>query len=267
MRFLMLLGAQPLRAPEDDRGFDLNEDLNDGEVDEVDDEVEVDAEEGDGEVGADHGEEDDDAADEGQGRQVKAAPSRGERRFQALTRENRETRERAERLEREIQEIRQAGTQRTQQESEAVRAERLALMDPDERTNYLVAEVNQRTNGEIARLRFEMADREDRADFRALCSSDPVMAKLKDKVEETLAAERRAGRAGPNRETIATFLLGQMARERGAKAAGKQSAQAGRQRERQAAKPGGGRSDAGRGGAGPANDRAARAKRLADLPI
>lgn len=273
MKLRDLLGSTALRAPEDDRGFTQNEDVDHGEgLDaEVDDEIDEDEGlgAGEGEGGADRGEEADDGVgdDEARQRQNVRQPSRAERRVQSAVREAKEAKEEAGRIRQELADIRAGQDQNRQRESQADRAQRLALMEPEERTDFLLSEQRQQQSGEIARLRFEMADRDDRADFRADCANNPVLAKYKDKVEEVLATERRAGRQGPSRAIIAKYLIGEEAINKATRASGKQRAAAGRTVERQTARPGAGRSDSGRGDRAPKDDRAARAERLKDVNI
>lgn len=217
-----------------------------------------------------HGGEDLDAdEDDGQeGRQAaEVAPRRGRGadRFQELSRQNRELRERVERQEREFQAAQAERQRQSQQETERQEQERLALMTDAERFEHYRAKDRQEFGRQLAGLQFQMADSADRTAFEAKAARVPAFAAVADQVETLLASERRQGR-NPGREAVATYLVGQKAIERAARANGKQGRQAAAGRQRQQARPAGGRGDvaSNRQQAGQAD---ARRRRLEDMEI
>lgn len=143
-------------------------------------------------------------------------------------------------------------------ESQAQRQERLAQMEPWERTEYL-------TNERLAAIEWSANERADKMAFQLTCQMDPVANKLKDEVERELAALRARGQ-NVDRDTMLTFLLGQRARANASRATGRTKKVATNRREQQAARPGAARSDAALSGQRGATA-AARDKRLSDIQI
>lgn len=194
---------------------------------------------------------------EGQVRQ----PSRSERRVEQALKEAKEAREDAARLRAEMQQ-RQAAPQ----ETAAQRSERLAMMDPDQRVEYLLAERGRADETRYARLEFQMQDSADRTAFEGLCARNSTAAKLKTEVEDRLAELRRNGTTAP-RETVLKYVIGDRALANAPRAKTRAQNTADANRQRQTARPTGGRSDAGTPTGRIADDRAARAKRLEDQQI
>ena len=127
--------------------------------------------------------------------------------------------------------------------AERVEQERMALMDPDQRTQYLLGRQGQQFQSQINELRFQTWDASDKVKFDGMASRSPALASVADEVERVLAAERAAGRSGANRETIAAYVIGQRALARAGRAKAKQS-KTGRERlAQQSARPAGGSSD------------------------
>lgn len=238
------------------------------EVDEVDEEAE--GAEGDGD--SDEESEEASGAADGDGQEASGTsegsvrqPSRGERRIQAALKAAREANERAERAERLVTE---ATRTRQEQNRETVeqRRDRLAMMDPDDRVQYLLHEQGQKFEGELAAIRFQTADSADRTAFEGLCARNPAAGKLKAQVETYLADMRRNGTNAP-RETVLRYVIGDRALANAGKATGKAQRRADDNRVRQQARPGAARSDTGgesrRGG----SEAQQRAKRLEDIEI
>lgn len=219
---------------------------------------------------ADAGAADDAGADEGQAGQPAQVrgQSRAQQRIAGLSKRTREAEERAQRLEQELNTIRQQGQGRSQAEMQAERRARLELMSPEEKTDFLLNEQEQRFNGAFNQLRFEQADSQDRNRFDSVCARKPHFDAIKDEVEAELQKMRRNGATAP-RETIALYLIGKKADERASK--GGVTRQAARGKERVASQrvsAPSGRSDVRqpdqrRGG----NDAAARRSRLENQQI
>ena len=146
---------------------------------------------------------------------------------------------------------------RNQEDFQRQERERLEMMSPEERVEY---RVNQRLN----QIQFSTWDTNDRVMFEGLVSSNPAVAALKSEVEQVFQDRIRQG-APVDRQTIATFLIGQkaLAKAPRAKAAGARAAAAGKERNQV-------RASSGRGDAAPAGrtrmtEQEARAKRLQDV--
>ena len=196
------------------------------------------------------------AEEHGQVRQ----PSRAERRIQQALREAKEAKERTAALEQQL-------AQRTAQpvESPSARAERLAMMDPDERHNYELNELKQSVTGELAQIRFQTAESADRTAYEALCARSPVASRFRDQVEDYLTNARKTGWNAP-RETVLKYLIGERALANAGRANGKAARKAGENIQRQAARPGNARGDQSPGRS-TLSEQAARAKRLEDQQI
>lgn len=174
--------------------------------DDLDDEVEID-DTGDEELEPDGGEDlaDDDGQDEVD---EPRRPSRREARIQTLAEETRAARERADRLEAEIHEIRQREYSRSRsEETEAQRAERLALMTPEERSEYRLAEAMELNRRQLAEMQFRMEDQSDKRTFDAQATIDPLYAKWAPTVEAELQKLRMQGQ-NIDRERLFQYLVG-----------------------------------------------------------
>lgn len=218
-------------------------------AEDVETEVEGDAE-GEGgsdDLEADSGDEDapgEGEGEEGESGQVEARrPSRAQARVENALREAREAKEEARRAREEAAEARREREQRQQGESERERRERLALMSPDERTEFLLNEQGQRFERELFNIRFQTADNADRTRFEALAARTPAYAAIADEVETKIAEARAKGDRSLSREVLAKFLIGERAIARAARASNKQNRKAAADRQRQTARPAGGRSD------------------------
>lgn len=153
------------------------------------------------------------------------APSRGENRFQALRNDN-------QRLDRELAETRRRldeitrSMNRPQGESPEQRAQRHALMTPEERMQETLREAEGRMAQTVQGLQLQNADVADRATFQAKAAVDPLYAKWGPKVEGKLAELRAKGQSA-EREVILKFLIGEAALERrGSKEGRREVAQA-----------------------------------------
>lgn len=144
-------------------------------------------------------------------------------------------------------------------ETQAQRQARLAELEPWERTEFLV-------NERLAASEAQTNERLDRQYFESLCARDPIAAGMKDEVERELSALRARGQ-NVDRDTMLTFLLGQKARQNSGRATGRAAKAAAQRRERQAVRPGSGRSDTPAADRREANTKAARDKRLENYQL
>jgi hypothetical protein len=242
--------------PEDE--IEEVDDLQDEPVDEIDDD--------EGERNADEDPEDsagaaDDQRAEAEGTRDVRQPSRAERRIQQALREAKEAKE-------EVARLKALPPPAPQQprETPAQRAERLSMMDPDERVQFLLDEQRQQFEGRFGQLQFQTTESADRTAYEALCARNPAASRLQGQVETYLAEMRRNGTTAP-RETVLKFLIGERALANAGRANGRQAKRADDNRQRQTARPGNSRSDN-----APARDRGlseqdARRKRLEDMEI
>jgi hypothetical protein len=213
---------------------------------------------------SDESDDDDRAQSRSETRKVRK-PGRAEARIQEALERAKRAEERAERLERD-REFERRQPQRSQHEVDAERRERLSLMSADEKAEFLAEETRLQTRQELARIEFNSADRADKADFRALCRDDRAVAAVAEDVEARLAEMRRNGQ-NADRETIATFFIGQRARERGGAAKTKALKKRDADLDRERGRPvGGARSNVPRpGGKQQLNTREALRARLKDI--
>lgn len=208
----------------------------------------------------------DDREDEQEGEQQRQ-PTRGENRVARLARETAEARAEAAAARREADELRQQRQTAQPSETQAQRQERLAAMTEGQRLEYLLNESNANTQAQLAQIKFESWDTGDRSEFKALCAANPAVAKLADKVEDALRQMRSTGQ-NASRETVAKYLLGEMALSRAPRAAAKGARTAAAGRERQQGRPGAGRSDtAAPSGRKGGDERAQRRARLENVEI
>lgn len=138
-------------------------------------------------------------------------------RAQQAEREAKETKEKAERLERELADLRatrNAGPSEAEQAAHrAAEEQRLALMTPEERTDYRFDQLRRENAMERNRDRMNMQEQADAASFRSLQATNPVAKKYAADVEKLVAAEKGKGMIVP-REVALKFLLGEKMLER-----------------------------------------------------
>ena len=202
------------------------------------------------------------AGDAGQDGGLK--PSRAQSRIRTLADELKAERERGAQRDRELAEIR-AQSQRSQQrgESREEREARLALMDPEQRSEYRLNEALEQNRRDMAAMQFQMQDAADRSGFQARAATDKLYAKWGAKVEEELSKLRAQGQ-NVGREQLFKYLVGEAALAARGKA-GKTARQEGQKRiQRQTTKPLNSRGDA--GGARRRSE-ASLEERLADVEI
>jgi len=115
--------------------------------------------------------------------------------------------------------------QRRMQAEENARYE---LMTPDEKIAHNRQRDEQRFNAAFGQVRNEIFESNDRSTWRTLCASEPAARQYAEEVEQKRTQLMRENGGFPiPRETIFNWLLGQKARERSARANGKQKRVAG----------------------------------------
>jgi hypothetical protein len=234
---------------------------------------EIETPEGD-EAEAEEGDEaeDEPSPDEGDGEEAPPVAAQKPRSaatiaVQEAKRAAKEAKAEAENARREANELRQAMQGRQTEEQRRIEAERIALMPPEEKTDYLLRKQEQEFDGRFRGLEFRMQDNADRVAFEALCARNPAFEAVREDVERQLVETRRGG-GNVAREVAATYFIGKRALERAQKGSKTKQAAKGSQRVAAAgAKPAGGRSDVRGGERRGGDERAARAARLGDMEI
>lgn len=189
--------------PEDDRE----------PIDEGEEELEAGADDED-EVEETEPEDDDETQDDGQEPEpepeprTRRAPGRREAAVVQARRRAQVAEEQLRERELEIARLRGSPQPQDQRESAAVRAARLAAMDPVERVEFRLDEERQERQRERANDAFRNHDISDRQTFRALGETNPSAKKYEAEVEHRLQLLRASGQNAP-RESILKFLLGE----------------------------------------------------------
>lgn len=160
-------------------------------------------------------------AKEQQEQQVRQ-PTRGENRFQALRNDNQRLAAELSDTRRRLDEISRRMEQPKAQESPEARAQRLALMTPEERISETLRESEQRMQTQFQNMQFQSADQASRTAFSAKATVDPLYAKYAPKVEAMIAEERAKGYPIVDRELVLQILIGRAALERRSSKEGKQ---------------------------------------------
>ena len=163
-------------------------------------------------------------------------PTRGNRQVGELRRVARERAEENARLTREMAEMRGRLDQLARQpaapvETAAQRAERMALMSPEERAMEMVNESLARHGQQQAQLTNQLLDQSDRSAFEARAAATPLLKKLQSEVERTRQTIMQRDGTIISRMDVATYLIGQKVLQQQGK--GKPAAQA-RRRQQQA---------------------------------
>lgn len=190
--------------PEDDIPLDPPENETEPETEQEVETEEVDSEPEQGADDAEPGTQDRQASDR--------QPSRGERRHQVLSNELQEARKREADLNRRLDALLAGQTKQPSGESPEQRAQRLALLTPEERISETLRESEVNHRREMQGLQFAILDGNDRAAFEAKATVDTLYAKWKPKVEAELA-ELRAKGQNVDREKLMDYLIGKNARE------------------------------------------------------
>jgi len=143
---------------------------------------------------------------------ARAAPTRGENRFQTLRNENQRQAQELAETRRRLDEI-TARLSRPQGESPEQRAARHAMMTPLEVMQETARESEGRMAQQIQMLQLQNLETADRTAFQAKAAVDPLYAKWGPKVEGKLAELRSRGQ-NVEREVVLKFLIGEAALER-----------------------------------------------------
>lgn len=138
-------------------------------------------------------------------------PGRANVRIQALSKRAQEAEARLAQV--EAQRI--ADEQRRAAEARAAEDRRLeaeiAALPPEEQPAKRQEVFNRRVAQTVNGLQSQLADTQDQAAFQAAASADPILKAISPRVE-AIAAQYRANGNVVNRETIANYVLGQLAR-------------------------------------------------------
>lgn len=250
----MLSGATVSRAPEDDDGFEIDEDLDDQTLD---DDAEPDDE-------PDEPDEPDDALDADPAPDPEPRrPTRGENAVVRAKRELREANERAARLEQEMAALVQRANRAPQETPEQLRA-RLDAMDPLERIEYRIQQQELAANARLQQIEFETREAADKAAYEVLSQQRSIAAKLKDEVEARLADMRRNGTTA-SREVVLKYVIGDRALANAGRATSRAQKTATANRERNTTRPASGRGDVAGSDSRRGDTPQARAKRLENM--
>lgn len=270
-------------TPDEDEidGRQDDEDAGEG-ADEEAGEGEEPGDEADGEEDAEgEGLEDHEEADEQEGRHAqvdRAGPPRRRGASEVIRENKRRAKEADERYEterkaREAAERRaeaaeRAANERRQTETAEQERARLDTMTTEERYDYQLKKQQQESDRRFQGLQFQVWDSSDRANFRDLCREDPLVAKVKDKVEAEYKRLQAEGRP-VEREIIANQEIAKMMRQRRAPAGEKQRARGAETVRRETTRPVRARGDAPaqRGRRGQEDTPEARRRRLEGVTI
>src|SRR6185369_15997121 len=191
---------------------------------------------------------DDDQDDDGElaagGEEPPARQTRGDRTVGELRRVARERAEENAKLTRDMAELRGRLDQISRQPAAPVetaqqRAERMALMSPEERAMEMVNESLQRHERNQQQITNQLLDQRDRSSYEAMAATQPLLKKLAPDVERMRTGFIQRGEQVPNRVAIATYLIGEKVLQQQGK--GKPAAAA--RRRAQQARPANGRGD------------------------
>jgi len=201
----------------------------------------------------------------GDSEDVAPLQTRGSNRFQRLANENRALQQRLSDLERRG--TPQPQIQQPQEESEEQFQGRISLLPPDERIAARYERAERRNQVQMHALRLQTSDMTDKVAFDAKATIDPRYQRYAAAVEAKRQELMAQGQMVP-REVLLKFLIGEkVLANQGSKEVKKQRAQSQQRVARQQVRPTGGRSDVANAGRRPANEAAARAKRLESMEI
>ena len=212
---------------------------DEGESDLQGDAEQLGGQEGDGEQG-ELGGDDDGGADDGDGEREQRQPTRRENRIQRLATERAEATARATLLEQEVQRLRSAENARSTQMTEEQEQARLALMSPDERSEYRFNKAERLAQQREANLRREIAISQDASSFSAKCASNSLYRKMQPVVEAEFQRLLAAG-SPADRETIMRYKLGERMLDDANKRGGKMQREGKERVERETTRPANGR--------------------------
>jgi hypothetical protein len=183
----------------------------------------------------------------GEGEEQEVVPARrnsARETIRTLRQRAQEAEDRAARIEREVQEARAAAQRAQPKESREDREARLALMDPEQRSEFRLNEALEQNRRDMALMQFQMQDTADRTSFEAKAATDKLYAKWAPKVEAELADLRRQGQ-NVSREQLFAYLVGKSALEGRGKTSPKQAREGQRRVKAATSRPTNGRGDVG----------------------
>lgn len=194
--------------PEDDLDLEAPEpDLEDEGLDT--DEQDSPDEPSPDQAAAEAGQDDQQQREEPPARQQERQPSRSENRIRTLTEEVRAARQREADMSRRLDEISRNQQQRQPAgESPEQRAQRQALMTPEERIAETLRESETRMQMMLQQTQLQNHLVADRTAFQAKVAANPVYAKWAPKVEALLAERAARGETPVEREVALRWLLG-----------------------------------------------------------
>jgi hypothetical protein len=164
-------------------------------------------------------------------------PSRRDRRIETLTTSLAEERRLREETNRRLDAL-LAGQQNRPPAGETpeARAQRLALLTPEERITAELHEARRDFSQQMQVVQFQSQDNSDRAAYEAKATVDPLYAKWRPKVETELAELRRQN-MNVSRERLMYYLIGKNAVEGRQAVKGQQRAEGRRRVEQQRTRP------------------------------
>jgi hypothetical protein len=169
-------------------------------------------------------------------------PSRGERRFQTLTNELANERRQREEMTRRLDALLAGQQNKSAAETPETRAQRRALMTPEEQMREDLQIATGNIQREMQVLHFSTRDQNDKTAFEARAATDPRLSRRKDTVEAELLKLRQQGQ-NIEREKLFYYLYGKEMYERTPAEQARQSAQAQQRVRRQQVRPGNSGSD------------------------
>lgn len=275
----------------DDEDIDGDDDTTPAIPDEGADQGDTDESDGDGDEADAEGSEDDDAEDddgeEDSGdvdRRARETPRRktandvireqkknrqeATRRAEESDRRAAEAERKAADAERRAEEAERRAGERRAAESAADEAQRLELMTEGEKIAHYRQKDKEEHTREMNGVKFQIWDSTDRQEFRQLTREDPLVAKVKDRVEAEFAKMQAQGRP-VSREILANQFIAKDARDGLVKAKAKTRERTEASERREKVKPTRTRSDvtANRSRRGQEDTAAARRKRLEDVQL
>lgn len=142
----------------------------------------------------------------------------------------------------QLEELRQQKQAQASAAERKAEEDRLALLDPAERTAYEANKRAQSLEHRLNLMQMQMQDATERAVFQSQAAHDPLIAKYKDQVEQMLEEDRKKGFSAP-REAYLDILVGRAVRQESAKALIKKKESASKRIDAATSKPASARGD------------------------
>ena len=188
---------------------------------------------------------------------------------EAARREAEEARREAAEAKRQAEEARRQAAERRQAELAEEEARRLEVMSESEKIAYYRDKDKAEHKREMDGVKFQIWDSTDRVEFRHLADKDPLIAKVRDKVEAEMQARQRQGLPPVAREILANQEIARMARDGLLKTSAAQRERGQQRLRREQVKPPRTRSDVAppRQRRGQVDEKQARYDRLKDVTL